>query len=94
MAMTPTKRKKMEDLIYKFFDAFDKSGTNTKKYKNLFQPMSDAQFDNYFKALFANDDAYLILDIVDYEHSVDLEDIERAAKVINVPLFEDGCCVG
>jgi hypothetical protein len=89
MAMTPTKRKKMEDLIYKFFDAFDKSGTNTKKYKNLFQPMSDAQFDNYFKAFFADDDAYLILDIVDYEHSVDLEDIERAAKVINIPLFED-----
>ena len=87
--MSDTKRKKMEKLIYDFFDAFDKSGTNTKKYKEIFQPMSNQQFENYFKALFANEDAYLILDIVDYEHSIDMEDIERAAKVINVPLFED-----
>ena len=33
------KRQDMEDLIYKFFDAFDKSGTNTKHYKELFQQM-------------------------------------------------------
>ena len=89
MAISSNKRKKMEKLIYDFFDAFDKSGTNTKKYKDLFSSMSDAQFDNYFKALFANENAYLILDIVDYEHSINMEDIERAAKVINVPLFED-----
>ena len=44
--ITDEKRKKMEDLIYKFFDAFDKTGTNTKKYKNLFQPMTNQQFDN------------------------------------------------
>ena len=89
MAISSNKRKKMEKLIYDFFDAFDKSGTNTKKYRDLFSPMSDTQFDNYFKALFANENAYLILDIVDYEHSINMEDIERAAKVINVPLFED-----
>jgi hypothetical protein len=83
------KRKKMENLIYTFFDAFDKSGTNTKKYKNIFEPMTNEQFDSYFKALFADEKAYLILDIVDYEHTMTLDDIERAAKVINVPLFED-----
>ena len=87
--MTPKKREKMEKLIYSFFDAFDKSGTNTKKYKELFQPMSDQQFDKYFKQLFANDKAYLILDVVDYEHTVDMEDVERAAKAIDIPLFEE-----
>lgn len=81
-------RKKMEDMIYKFFTAFDKSGANTKKYKELFQPMSDNQFKNYFKEFFANENAYLILDIVDYERTITVEDIERAAKVIDVPLFE------
>ena len=79
----------MEDLIYKFFNAFDKSGKNTKRYKELFQPMSNAQFDNYFKAFFADENAYLILDICDYEYSISLEDIERAAKVIDIPLFEN-----
>ena len=87
--MTPQKREKMEKTIYAFFDAFDKSGTNTKKYKDIFQPMSDQQFDKYFREFFASEKAYLILDVVDYEHTVDMEDIERAAKAINIPLFED-----
>lgn len=90
--ITDEKRKKMEELIYKFFDAFDKSGKNTKKYKELFQPMTNTQFDNYFKAFFADENAYLILDICDYEYSITLEDIERASKVINVPLFENVYC--
>ena len=83
------KRKKMEDLIYKFFDAFDKTGTNTKHYKELFEPMSNQQFDNYFKAFFADENAFLILNICDYEYSIKLEDIERAAKVLGIPLFEN-----
>lgn len=90
--ITDEKRKKMEALIYKFFDAFDNSGKNTKKYKELFQPMTNTQFDNYFKAFFADENAYLILDICDYEYSITLEDIERASKVINVPLFENVYC--
>ena len=89
MAMTPEKRAKMENLIYTFFSAFDKSGTNTKHYKEIFGMMSDTQFNNYFKEFFANPKAYLILNIVDYEYSIKMEDIERAAKVLNIPLFEN-----
>ena len=81
-------RPKMEKMIYKFFDAIDKSKTNTKKYKALFEPMTDNQFKSYFKRFFENEYAYLILDIVDYEHTVTLSDIEDAAKVIDVPLYE------
>lgn len=83
------KRQRMEKLIYDFFDAFDKSGTNTKKYRELFEPMTNAQFDKFFKDFFVNDKAYLVLDIVDYEHSIMMEDIERASKVIDIPLFEN-----
>lgn len=86
--MTEKKRKKMEKLIYDFFDAFDKSGVNTKKYKEIFETMSDNEFDKYFKEFFKDPNAYLILDIVDYERTIKIEDIERAAKVIQVPLFE------
>lgn len=82
------RKKVMTDLIYKFFNAFDKSGTNTNRYKEMFEPMTPQQFSNYFKALFADDKAYLILDIVDYEHAVYIEDIERAANVLKIPLFE------
>lgn len=83
-----TRREDMMKMIIKFFNAFDKTGANTKKYRSLFEPMSDAQFNNYFKGFFADEMAYLILDIVDYERTITLEDIERAAKSINIPLFE------
>ena len=81
-------RAKMEALIYKFFNAFDKSGKNTKKYKALFQPMSDNQFKSYFTEFFNNKDAYLILDIVDYENTIVMRDIQDAADVLGVPLYE------
>lgn len=82
------RRKKMEELIYKFFTAFDKSGSNTKQYKEMFEPMSDNQFNSFFKQFFADEDQYLILTVVDYERSIKIQDIERAAKVLNIPLYE------
>lgn len=82
------KRVKMESLIYKFFSAFDKSGDNTKKYKAMFKPMTEAKFKSFFKEFFANEYHYLILDMVDYERTIQIEDIEDAAKVLNVPLYE------
>ena len=42
------KRSFMESLIYKFFKTLDPTGDNTKKYKALFQPMSDTKFKSFF----------------------------------------------
>lgn len=81
-------RQKMESLIYRFFNAIDPSKTNTKKYKALFEPMTDAQFKKYFKDMFNNKYAYLILEIVDFEHTVSMENVEAAAKVLDIPLYE------
>lgn len=81
-------RKPMTDLIYKFFNAVDKSKNNTKYYKELFDPMTDNEFVKFFRNFFEDDKAYLTLSIVDYEHTLTMEDIEAGAKVINVPLFE------
>jgi len=82
------RRTNMCNLIYKFFSAFDKSGDNTKKYKDMFTPMSDVAFDSFFRQFFSDEKQYLILDIIDYERTIKLEDIEDAAKVINIPLYE------
>ena len=89
MAMNPTKRKKMETLIYEVFNKLDPTGTNTNKYRAKFHDMSDAQFDAFFKQFFNNDKEYLTLDIVEYERGLDIDKIEDAAKVLNIPLFED-----
>lgn len=83
-----TCRPKMEKMIYSFFSAFDKSGANTKKYSSKFKPMSDNEFKKYFDNFFKNENAYLVLDIVDYERTIKMEDIEDAAKVIDIPLYE------
>lgn len=83
-----TCKEEMTNLIYKFFTAFDKSQTNTNKYRTMFDPMTPSAFRRWFRGFFAEEDAYLTLDIVDYERTITMDDIERAAKVIKVPLFE------
>ena len=88
MAITASKRKEMMDLILSVFGALDPSGKNVKKYKDLFDGMSLQQFDTFFKKFFANPDEYLILDIVEYENDVKMEYIEKAAKILKVPLYE------
>lgn len=87
MAISKEKRKKMEQLIYDTFSALDPSGVNTEKYQNMFKPMSDEKFDSFFKSFFKSD-SYLILDIVEYERELKIEQIEKAAKLLDVPLFE------
>jgi NADH dehydrogenase/NADH:ubiquinone oxidoreductase subunit G len=82
------KRKKMEELIYKVFNVLDPSGSNTEKYKEMFGDMSDNMFDTFFRNLFKNENQYLILETIDYEKDLQLEDVEKAAKILNVPLFE------
>lgn len=88
MAITKDKRKKMESLIYSVFSTLDPSEVNTEKYKSMFKSMSDNQFDSFFKTLFNDENSYLILDVVEYERTVTLDQIENAAKILNVPLFE------
>ena len=82
------KRKEMENLIYGFFDVFDPSGRNTKYYKDLFSAMSDAEFDKYFSDLFSQADPYLTATMVDFENPMEMDNIEKAADFLNVPLFE------
>ena len=86
--ITPAKREKMEKLIYDTFNALDPTKANTKKYQEMFSSMTDSQFDKFFKELFKDPSLYLILNICDYEIDLKIEDIEKAAKVLNIPLFE------
>lgn len=82
------KRKQMEDLIYQVFTALDPTGRNTEKYQSMFGSMTDIQFDKFFREFFKNPKQYLILNVVDYEIDLKIEDIERAANVLKIPLFE------
>lgn len=88
MALTKQKRKDMETLVYNTFNALDPSKTNTNKYKAMFSKMSDAQFDSYFKSIFNDENMFLVLDVVDFEHALTIENVVAASKVLNIPLTE------
>ena len=49
MSITKQQRNKCEQLIIKYFDALDKSKTNSDYYKKVFADMSDAQFEKWLK---------------------------------------------
>ena len=87
MAITKPKRQKMEKLIQDTFMALDPSGMTADRYKQKFKAMNDAQFDTFFKKLFASDE-YLVLDVVEYERDLRIENVEDGAKVLGIPLFE------
>lgn len=88
MAITKAKRNKMESLIYDVFTALDPSGANTANYRNMFKEMSDTQFDMFFKKMFESDIEFLTLDIIDYEIDLKIEDVEKAADILGIPLME------
>lgn len=82
-AIDNEKRKKIETLIYKFFDKLDTTGTNTEKYKEKFSKMNNNEFTKFVSLDFP----YRF-----YTRPFDIEptmtDIINALKVINVPLTE------
>ncbi|MBR1987475.1 MAG: hypothetical protein IKA36_00390 [Clostridia bacterium] len=49
MAITPEKRLEIETLIFKTFDAVDKTKANSQYYHELFAEMSDAQFEKFLR---------------------------------------------
>lgn len=82
------KRKVVMDYLDKFFNTLDPSGANAKLYHEKFDKMSDAQFDKAFTAFLNNDKANFYLEIVEYERDLKIEDIEKCAEMMTVPLFE------
>lgn len=83
MAMTKKQRTEVENLVYKYFDALDKSGTNTKYYKELFASLSDDKFFALMKKEFPIR--------MHYKPSVtepSMTDIKESLDAIGVPLLE------
>lgn len=86
--MAVSNRQYIEKLIYDTFDALDPSGTNTNKFKLAFSQMNDAQFEKYMKDFLKNDQENFMLDIVEFDHDLKMENCEKAAKVLGIPLME------
>lgn len=83
-----SKRAKAEKLVYSVMDTLDPSGTNTNRYKKLFGSMSDAKFENFMKCMFDDDNIDFTLEIKEFERELKIEQIEKAAKILGIPLEE------
>lgn len=85
------KRKKIEELIDKVMTLMDPTGINAKKYRNMFQVMSDKQFSDWVTRFLADDKSNLRLDIEEFgdqSRNLKFENVEKAADFIGIKLFE------
>ena len=81
-------RKAIENLLYSVYDALDPSGNNTDKFKMIFAPMSDKEFEKFIRDIVGNKNENFTLDIVEFEHMLKFEYCEKAADVLGIPLME------
>lgn len=86
--MKVTNRKEVEEFIYGCYDRADPSGRNTEKMRNTFESMDDAEFAKFMKEFLDNPDDNFTFDLTEYENELKLENIEKAAKFLKVPLME------
>lgn len=90
--MVTDKRKKIEEVIDKTLTLMDPTGINAKKYRNMFQTMSDKQFSDWITKFLADDKSNFRLDIEEFgdgSRTIKYENVEKAAKFLNIPIFEN-----
>lgn len=86
------KRKQIETLIDQVLMALDPTGINAKKYRNMFQTMNDQQFGDWITKFLADDLSNIRLDIEEFgdgSRTLKYENVEKAAQVLNIPIFEN-----
>lgn len=86
--MAVANRLQIESIIYDTFDALDPTGKNTNKYREIFRAMDDKSFEKYMKDFLKNENDNFVLDVTEFENSAKMENCEKAAKVLGVPLME------
>lgn len=82
------KRKAFMDHLCKIMDLLDPTGANSEAYHKKFDKMTDTQFDKWVRDFFNDPKANLYLEIVEYERDIKIENIEKCAEYMKVPLFE------
>lgn len=85
------KRKRIEKLVDDTLMAMDPTGINAKKYRNKFQTMNDDQFKAWIEPFLKDFKSNFRVDIEEFgngSRSLKFENIEKAADVVGIKLFE------
>lgn len=84
------KRRKIETLITNVLKAMDPTGINAAKYQNMFVKMSDSQFSQWVTKFLGDEKSNIRLDIEEFNQKrvLNFDNVEKAAKILNIKLFE------
>lgn len=85
------KRKNIEKLIDETMMLMDPTGINSRKYKDMFQVMSDDDFSDWITKFLADEKSNFRVDIEEFgdgSRSLKFENVEKAAEHLGVKLFE------
>lgn len=88
MTTISEKKKQIVDYIVKVMNLLDPTGENGRIYQEKFDTMSDKQFDSYMKEFLNDEKANFYLEIVEYERDLTIENIQKCADFMKVPLLE------
>ena len=84
------KRAKIEKLIVNVMKAMDPTGINANKYQTMFSNMSDQQFSQWINTFLKDEKSNFRLDIEEFDSSrvLQFQNVEKAAKILGIKLFE------
>jgi hypothetical protein len=86
--ISSNKRKQIENLFYTTMDKLDPTGYNTKRYREIFNAMNDAEFAKYAEKMAKDEDSNPYLSIMPWENEPSLDNIKDAAKFLGIELDE------
>lgn len=81
-------RTKIENLIYKYMNAVDKTKTNSKHMYQIFKNMNDNQFMKYIKNICQSEDQNFYMEFLPGKNQPLLEDVLDGLNVLKVPKDE------
>ena len=86
--LTLDKRKRIEALVLSVMSEMDKTGANTERYKRTMGAMSNTQFAAWLDEFDRDEDHHFYLEVIPFHNEPSLEQIERAAKLVDVALHQ------
>lgn len=90
MVTLKEKRKQFMETLCHTLDILDPTKTNSKRYHEMLDPMSDKDFDTWATDFLNDEKQQFYLEIIEYDKSRELkyDNIDKAAKYLGVPLYE------
>lgn len=85
------KRKRIQTLIDQVLSTMDISGINAEKYRKMFQVMSDQEFNDWVTKFLKDPKSNIRCDIEEFgseSRKLKIENIERAADILGIKLYE------